>query len=145
MDPSDSRPRRTPVARRAAHSLDVLLAEDNEINALLARAVLEGLGHSVTEVRDGHAAVAAATERPGRFAAILMDLHMPGIDGLDAARAIRAFEAESRAPRAAILAVTADVLAETRSAAIAAGIDAVLEKPIAPDSLRQALAEVAAA
>jgi len=145
IDPGDARPPRPPNRRRASSSLEILLAEDNEINALLARAVLEGLGHSVSEVHDGAAAIAAATERPGRFAAVLMDLHMPGIDGLAAARAIRAFEAKSGAPRATILAVTADVLAETRSEAEAVGIDAVLEKPITPDALRRALAEIDAA
>jgi signal transduction histidine kinase/CheY-like chemotaxis protein len=140
VDPADVRPRRPRAPRRAAESLEVLLAEDNEISALLSRAVLEGLGHHVTEVRDGTAAVAAAGERPGRFAAILMDLHMPGLDGLAAARAIRDLERSSGAERTAILAVTADVLPETRAAAGAAGIDAVLEKPVAPDHLRRVLA-----
>jgi CheY-like chemotaxis protein len=142
VDPGDARPRQPSAARRAAASLDVLLAEDNEINALLARAVLEGLGHTVTEVRDGAAAVAAARDKAGGFAAILMDLHMPGIDGLTAAKSIRAWEASSGVAPAAILAVTADVLAETRDAAKTAGIDAVLEKPMTPDALRRALAEL---
>jgi len=145
IDPGDARRRRPQSPRRTSSSLEILLAEDNEINALLARAVLEGLGHSVSEVHDGAAAIAAATEHPGRFAAVLMDLHMPGVDGLAAARAIRAFEVESGAPRAAILAVTADVLAETRAAAEAVGIDAVLEKPMTPETLRRALADIAAA
>ncbi len=145
IDPGDARPRRAAPRSRAPLSLEVLLAEDNEINALLARAVLEGLGHSVSEVRDGAAAVTAATEQPGRFAVILMDLHMPGLDGLAAARAIRAFEKRSGSPRATILALTADVLAETRAAAEAAGIDAVLEKPMTPDTLRRALADIATA
>ncbi len=144
VDPSDARPRQTPPSRRAGTTLSVLLAEDNEINALLARAVLEGLGHEVTEVRDGVAAVAAATGRAGGFDAILMDLHMPGLDGLAAVRAIRGHEREHGMPPAAILAVTADVLAETRAEAGAAGIDAVVEKPMTPDALRQALAEVTA-
>ena len=144
VDPSDARPRQAAPARRAGAALSVLLAEDNEINALLARAVLEGLGHEVSEVRDGLAAVAAATGRGGGYDAILMDLHMPGLDGLAAVRAIRDHErAEGLAP-AAILAVTADVLAETRTEARAAGIDAVLEKPMTPDALRRALAEVTA-
>ena len=145
IDPSDARPRRTTAPRRASSSLDVLLAEDNEINALLARAVLEGLGHTVTEVRDGVAAVAAVQAKVGGFPAILMDLHMPGMDGLAAARSIRSWERETGAPRAAVLAVTADVMPETRAAAEAAGIDAVLEKPMSPDSLRRALAELTAA
>ena len=67
IDPGDARPRKTSVPRRAAESLDVLLAEDNEINALLARAVLEGLGHTVTEVRDGAAAVEAARQEKQRI------------------------------------------------------------------------------
>jgi signal transduction histidine kinase/DNA-binding response OmpR family regulator len=138
VDPGDMRQRR-PSPRRALYSRDILLAEDNEINALLARAVLEGLGHRVTEVRDGAAAVAAARDGAGRFAAILMDLHMPGLDGIAAARAIRRAEAESGAEPAAILALTADVLPETRAAAALAGIDDVLEKPVTPDALRRAI------
>ena len=144
MDPGDARPRQPAPSRRAGSSLRVLLAEDNEINALLARAVLEGLGHDVTEVRDGVAAVAAATSRAGGFDAILMDLHMPGLDGLAAVAAIRDHERRSATPPAAILAVTADVLAETRAAATAAGVDAIVEKPMTPDLLRRALAAVAA-
>jgi signal transduction histidine kinase/DNA-binding response OmpR family regulator len=142
IDPGDVSPPKPAPARRAAASLDVLLVEDNEINALLARAVLEGLGHRVSEVHDGAAAVAAATGRPDGFGAILMDLHLPGMDGLAAARAIRAHETETGLARSAILAVTADVLAETRAEARAAGIDAVLAKPMTPDALRRALAEL---
>ncbi len=145
IDPGDARPRAANAARRAAASLEVLLAEDNEINALLSRAVLEGMGHTVTEVRDGAAALAAVHGRAQGFPVILMDLHMPGLDGLSAARAIRTWERDRGVPRAAILAVTADVLAETRATALGAGIDAVLEKPMTPDSLRRALAELTAA
>ena len=61
VDPGDARPARPARGRRARASFEVLLAEDNPINALLVRAVLERLGHTVTEVRDGAAAVAAAT------------------------------------------------------------------------------------
>src|SRR5581483_2182587 len=74
-DPTDQRPPRPAIDRRASASLNVLLAEDNEINALLVRAVLEQFGHVVTEVHDGAAAVAAARE--GGFAFIFLDLHMP--------------------------------------------------------------------
>jgi CheY-like chemotaxis protein len=99
----------------------------------------------VSEVHDGAAALAAVRECPGRFSVILMDLHMPGLDGLAAARAIRAVEAQSGATRASILALTADVLAETKAEALAAGIDAVLEKPMTPDTLRRALGDLAGA
>jgi CheY-like chemotaxis protein len=74
-----------------------------------------------------------------------MDLHMPGLDGLAAARAIREWEKTAGLPRSPILALTADVLAETRAKAGAAGIDVVLEKPMTPDALRRALAALAAA
>jgi CheY-like chemotaxis protein len=144
-DPEDARPRRADAPLRVAASLAVLLAEDNPINALLVRAVLERLGHAVTEVHDGAAALGAATEGGGRFAAILLDLHMPGLDGLAAAREIRTFERRSGARPAAILALTADVLPETRLAAADAGIDAVLEKPVTPEALRRALLALTAA
>ena len=145
VDPEDARGRAAELPRPAGASLDVLLAEDNEISALLARAVVEGLGHLVTEVRDGAAAVAAVTavtERAEAFGVILLDLHMPGLDGLAAARAIRAHEAEAGKPRAAIVALTADVLPETHTAARQAGIDSILEKPVSPDSLRRLLSEL---
>jgi CheY-like chemotaxis protein len=141
-DPEDLRPRMSHTPRPAPTRLEVLLVEDNEINALLVRAVLEGLGHIVTEVHDGAAAVDAVIRGGGRFSAILMDLHMPGLDGIAAARAIREVEQRTGRPRAAILAPTADVLAETRTEAAAAGVDAVLEKPIAPERLRRMLAEM---
>jgi CheY-like chemotaxis protein len=68
---------------------------------------------------------------------------MPGLDGLAAVRAVRDHERRSGAARSAILAVTADVLAGTRAEALAAGVDAVVEKPMTPDALRRALAEIA--
>ena len=126
----------------AASGLDVLLAEDNEIGALLARAVLEGAGHAVTEVRDGKSAVAAATAAAGRFSLVVMDLHMPGLDGIAAARLIRAFETANRLPRRPLLALTADVLPATRAEALAAGFDAILEKPVSPQSLRRQIGEL---
>jgi CheY-like chemotaxis protein len=100
----------------------------------------------VTEVRDGRAAVAAATAGDAHFGVVLMDLHMPRLDGLAAARLIRAHEADAphAAGNAVIIALTADVLAETRAEAASAGIDAVLAKPIAPDSLRRILADLVA-
>ena len=146
VDPSDARPARPDTRRRAQRSLDILLAEDNEINALLVRAVLEGLGHSVTEVRDGSAAVAAATAADAHFGVVLMDLHMPRLDGIGGGAADSRARVRRRRPagKAVIVALTADVLAETRAEAAAAGIDAVLAKPIAPDSLRRVLADLAA-
>ena len=133
---------KSPAANPDA-ALEVLLAEDNEINALLARAVLEGLGHRVTEVRDGAAAVAAVADRDAPFGAIMMDLRMPGLDGLTATREIRALEHAAGASPVPILALTADVLPETRITAEEAGITAMLLKPLTPNSLRGALAGLA--
>ncbi|MBN9023645.1 MAG: response regulator, partial [Rhizobiales bacterium] len=128
-----------PARHRAAAGGRILLAEDNEISALLARAVFESLGHTVTEVRDGHAAVEAARDEAGRFDVIFLDLHMPGLDGLAAAMRIRADERTAARAARPIIALTADTLPETRRAALAAGIDSLIEKPVAPDTLRTAL------
>jgi signal transduction histidine kinase/AmiR/NasT family two-component response regulator len=143
-DPADRPASGHEANRRAGSGREVLIAEDNEINALLVRAVVEKLGHVATVVGDGASALREATESPGRFAHILMDLHMPGLDGLEAARAIRAFERATGAPRATILALTADVLPETRDNAMAAGIDALAEKPVAPEALRRLIIGAAA-
>lgn len=139
IDPHDGgRPVAVPP-RRPVQAGAVLLAEDDEISALLARAVFESLGHAVTEVRDGVAAVAAATAEAARYDAIFLDLHMPELDGLAVAARIRAHERSSGLPPTPVIALTADTLPETRRAALAAGIDSVLEKPVAPDALRAAL------
>ena len=140
-----------PVARaaspRVAAGLDLLLADDNEINALLGRALLENLGHRATVVGDGAAAVAAVAEARDRgrpFAGVLMDLHMPGMDGFAAIRALRLAETGD-APRLGIVALTADGTAAAAMRARAAGADAVLVKPIERDRLAAVLAGFAAA
>jgi CheY-like chemotaxis protein len=138
LDPHGLAVPEAPRRPRPAAGGPVLLAEDNEISALLARAVIESLGHAVTDVRDGNAAVAAAMT--GRYDAVFLDLHMPGCDGLAAAAHIRAHEQATARPPVPIIALTADALPETRRAALAAGIDSLLEKPVAPETLRAALA-----
>ena len=141
-DPGDEQKAEPAPSPTVTKSLDVLVAEDNEINALLARSVLERLGHKVTEVRNGAAALAVISARETPFDAVFMDLHMPELDGLAAARGIRASEAERRLPPVPVLALTADVLPETREAAEAAGITAVLQKPFTPETLRKALGDI---
>jgi signal transduction histidine kinase/CheY-like chemotaxis protein len=139
-DPRDERQPALVEKRRDGRNLQVLIAEDNDINALLVRAVVENLGHAATLVGDGATAVARVTDEPGRFDLVLMDLHMPGLDGTAAARAIRSFEERGSAPRARIVALTADVLPETRQDALRAGIDLIAEKPVTPEILRRLIA-----
>jgi CheY-like chemotaxis protein len=71
--------------------LEVLLVDDIAVNRRVAQLLLERAGHRVTEARDGHEAIARWA--PGRFDLILMDAHMPGMDGLEATRLIREREA----------------------------------------------------
>ncbi|GGF03141.1 response regulator [Stappia taiwanensis] len=117
--------------------LRLLVAEDNDINRMLTEALLRKLGHESLVVGDGAEALKAFAE--GNFDAVLMDLHMPGIDGITAIRRLRARERELALPRVAVFAVTADVTAEARDAALEAGADAVLAKPLDPDLLRNRL------
>jgi signal transduction histidine kinase/AmiR/NasT family two-component response regulator len=130
--------------------LNVLLAEDNEINAILARTVVENLGHRVMHVASGHAAVehmkavlAGGADTPGRPDLILMDLTMPELNGIEAARRIRAAEAEHEAPPVPILALTAHARREDRQASLAAGMNGYLSKPFDCSELEDAIASLA--
>ena len=129
---------------RSNAGLSILVAEDNEINALLARALLVKLGHRPTMVQNGAAAVdtwLAARAAGTPYNRVLMDLHMPGMDGLEATRRIRAVEAEQDGPRTPIIALTANASAEDREACLAAGMDGFVVKPLDRDRLVAALAE----
>ena len=128
---------------RAHDALAILVAEDNEINALLALALLTRLGHRPTMAATGDAAVDAwtATQAAGRrFDLVLMDLHMPGSDGIAATRRIRAIEAERGLARTPIIALTANALDEDRDACLAAGMDGFLTKPLDREQLAAVLA-----
>ena len=84
-------------------------------------------------------AFVAAREAGSPYDLVLMDVQMPGIDGLEAARRIRAAEADSGAPRTRILALTANAQAEDREACLAAGMDGFLVKPLDRERLREAI------
>jgi len=117
--------------------ITILIAEDNEINSLLARSLLTKLGHRPITAANGIAALEAwdAARAAGiPFDLILMDLHMPEIDGLEAARRIRAAEAETNR-RTPIIALTANAFAEDREACLAAGMDGFLVKPLDREQL----------
>ena len=126
----------TPISGR---SLAVLLAEDNDINALLARSLLSRLGHRPTVVSNGAAALETwrtAQAEAAPFDIVLMDVQMPGIDGLEATRQIRAAEAALGERRTPIVALTANAYAEDREACLAAGMDGFLVKPLDPRPAR---------
>jgi signal transduction histidine kinase/AmiR/NasT family two-component response regulator len=115
----------------------ILLAEDNDINALLACTVLEKSGARVVRVRNGAEAIARAgselAQGSGKgFDLVLMDIHMPDIDGMEAARRIRALypdDARPAAGRPPIVALTANAFAEDRAVYLEAGLDDYLAKP----------------
>ncbi len=117
---SRERERGACARQAAAKGLSILVAEDNEINALLVRALLTRLGHRPSIAGDGEAAVeswAAARAAGSPYDLVLMDVQMPVMDGLEAARRIRAAEAECGAKPARILALTANAYPEDREAA----------------------------
>ncbi len=118
-------------------AITVLIAEDNDINALLCRRLVEKLGHRPVWVKDGRAAVAAALDPDSPVDLVLMDMQMPDCDGLSAAKMIRAGEGEGQ--RLPIIALTANAFAEDRAAAIAAGMDSFLTKPLDKDRLAEAI------
>jgi PAS domain S-box-containing protein len=129
------------LAPSAARALAILIAEDNEINALLARALLARLGHRPTIVPNGAAAFEAwlaARAAKAPYDLVLMDVHMPASDGIEATRRIRAAEAEG--PRTPIIALTADALSGDRDACLKAGMDGFLTKPLDRERLADVLA-----
>ena len=148
IDAATSARRRTRASRAAAKGLSILLAEDNDINALLACTVLEKSGARVVRVRNGAEAIAKAGaalgEANGRgFDLIFMDIHMPDMDGIEAARRIRALYPDDAAPahgRPPIVALTANAFAEDRAAYLEAGLDDYLAKPFEKADLAVLLA-----
>jgi PAS domain S-box-containing protein len=117
-------------------SLAILVAEDNAVNQMVAVGLLERDGHRVTAVGDGAGAVAAVGT--GRFDVVLMDMQMPGMDGVEATRAIRALPGpEAGIP---IIALTATAVQGELERCLAAGMDDFVTKPIIPETLAAALA-----
>ncbi|MCB9795184.1 MAG: response regulator [Alphaproteobacteria bacterium] len=128
-------------AAEPARGRRVLLVEDNPDNQAVAMATLRRDGHSVALAEDGVEAVEAA--RRERFDLILMDIHMPRMDGVEATRRIREQEREERRPRVPIVALTAHATQDFRERCLAAGADAFLTKPVIPGRLLSTIAELA--
>lgn len=120
------------IAPATAQGVRVLLAEDNPINAFLARTLLEREGALVDRAASGNETLAAL--EAGRYDLILMDVRMPGLSGLDATRALR-----QRGITTPVLALTANAFEDDRRACLEAGMDDFLVKPLTADALRTAL------
>jgi PAS domain S-box-containing protein len=123
----------------AAQGLSILVVEDNDFNRLIVRDMLVQEGHRVTEAHDGTLGVQLAFAQ--RFDVILMDISMPGIDGLQAAEQIRAGRGASAA--SPIVALTAHALREERERFQSGGMQDVLIKPITRDALHRLLGRLA--
>lgn len=131
-----------PASPRA---LSILVAEDNEINALLIRSLLTRLGHRPVITIDGEQALEswiAADSAGAPYDLVLMDIQMPKLDGITATRRIRAYEAGRSSRRTTILALTANTLVDDRYACFEAGMDGFLVKPLDREKLADALAAI---
>ncbi|MBP5988092.1 MAG: response regulator [Azonexus sp.] len=118
-----------------AGNADILLVEDNRVNQKVAIALLERRGYRVTVAENGALALELVTAPDAPFALILMDMQMPVMDGLEATRQIRSFEAAHGRPRLPIVAMTANAMQGDRENCVAAGMDDYVSKPIRADAL----------
>jgi len=134
-----------------AHALDaydtgalrgrrLLVVEDNEINRTVARLLFEGWGAFVDEAEDGHAGVARVRDAPEPYDVVLMDIQLPGLNGLDATAAIRALPDPARAGLP-IVALTANAFRADRERYLAAGMNATLAKPFEEEEVYRTLVQ----
>jgi signal transduction histidine kinase/DNA-binding response OmpR family regulator len=141
--PDEIEPPATPPTR----GLSILVAEDNEINALLMRSLLGRLGHHAVITTNGEEALEswqAARSAGAPYDLVLMDIQMPQLDGIETTKRIRAREAGQPGRQTPILALTANTLVEDRYACFEAGMDGFLIKPLDREKLAEALAGLAA-
>ncbi len=123
--------------REASRRLRVLLAEDNRTNQKVATIMLERLGHQVVVASNGAEAVDALRTEP--YDLVLMDVQMPGMDGLEATRRIRGGQSGDANLRVPIVAMTAHAMKGDRERCLESGMDAYLAKPIQPADLRDVI------
>jgi CheY-like chemotaxis protein len=135
------------AAMTPARGFSVLVAEDNEINALLMRSLLTRLGHQAVITTNGEQAIEswlAAKSAGTPYDLVLMDIQMPELDGIEATKRIRSLEARLPGHHTQILALTANTLVEDRYACFEAGMDGFLIKPLDREKLAEVLASLAA-
>ena len=126
-----------PEASASDGQIHILLAEDNAINALLTRTLLEAEGHTVETVEDGALAVEAM--RTGKYDLIFMDMRMPNMDGLEATRKIRAMPNVSK--HLPIIALTANAFDDDRNACFDSGMNDFMTKPVSAEELSEMVSE----
>ena len=134
----DGPSRRAPAGGDAVR---VLVVEDDPVNREVAVGLLERIGCAVVAEPAAEPALARLRRRE-RFDLVLMDCQLPGMDGYQAVRALRAWEAYSGVPRARVVAMTAHAMAGDRERCLAVGMDGYLCKPVAPGELEALVAEV---
>ena len=145
MDPAE--PIEAPAAP-ASEGLSILVAEDNEINALLMRSLLSRLGPSRPSsppmAKRRWRSWLSAKSAGAAYDLVFMDIQMPQLDGIETTKRIRALEAGQPGRRTPILALTANTLVEDRYACFEAGMDGFLIKPLDREKLAEAIAGLAA-
>ena len=127
-----------PVAPLPNAQAPVLMVEDNEVNRMIGDEFLHALGLPARVVSSGEEALVACEQETPSL--VLMDLQMPGMDGFETARRLRALQSDGRLPPFPIVALTAHALESDAMRSRAAGMDGFLSKPIMLDSLRRELA-----
>jgi CheY-like chemotaxis protein len=141
IDPTDA------PAAPSAKGLSILVAEDNQINALLIRSLLGRLGHDTVITTNGAEALESwlsAKSAGTPYDLVLMDIQMPQLNGIETTKEIRILEAGEPGSRTPILALTANTLVEDRYACFEAGMDGFLIKPLDREKLAEALAGLVA-
>lgn len=124
----------------SARELNILVAEDNDINQKVINGILERAGHHVHIVSDGEQALEALTGDVKRYDIAILDMNMPKRSGIDVLKAFRFFDTSASLP---VLMVTADATLETMNACMAAGADAYITKPIDAHNLLEIIAGLA--
>ena len=137
------RPAKEPAAPAKIRPLAILLAEDNPINQIYVQELLEMDGHEVVVAHTGRRALEALRKK--RFDAVLMDIQMPEMDGIEATRAIRNDQTGDFDPAIPIVALTAHALKGDRETFLRAGMNEYLSKPVSPADLEAALGRVTGA
>ena len=119
------------------HPHRILVTEDDDVNRLVLRLLLNRMGYEIDEAEDGQKAIDAA--KANAYDLIFMDLNMPGIDGIETTRRIR--QLDSVGENTTIVALTADATPEARERCLQAGMDGFVTKPFKLDELEKVLRE----